>query len=152
MSGESITSSFTAATAFPFTVFGCFPNRSLLSAGASINVVALEDLLTCTAYYTGLWGEQYSDNRVGLQLKNFSLKGEDSPSVKVRKFLPQQSIACLDPPLPTMRRWGPRVGPGLRQAPVQCWVLTNFQGIVNMSSHENFLDDGAVRAGSAWTE
>jgi autotransporter-associated beta strand protein len=69
MSGESMDCKFDSTKApVIFAAKGYFPNRNLLSAGASISVVALKDRFTCTLYYNGEFGLKYSNNGLGGQL------------------------------------------------------------------------------------
>jgi uncharacterized protein with beta-barrel porin domain len=67
VSGESYDAEF-VGTDVPFTVVGYFPNRNLLSVGASITATALKDMLTFTVYYEGAFGKKYSDNGLGGQI------------------------------------------------------------------------------------
>ena len=69
LSGAEIQSKFATTTApVLFTVQGYFPDRNLLSVGASVSAVAFKDRFTCTLYYNGTFGPKYSDNGFGGQL------------------------------------------------------------------------------------
>jgi uncharacterized protein with beta-barrel porin domain len=65
-SGSKLTAEF-AGTDVPFTVVGYFPDRNLLSYGASLTGEALEGRLTYSVYYDGEQGRRYSDQKFGVQ-------------------------------------------------------------------------------------
>jgi autotransporter-associated beta strand protein len=69
MNGQGLEAEF-ADTYVPsfFTVNSYFPNRNLLSVGASMSAAIMKERLTCTLYYNGALGEKYSDHGVGGQL------------------------------------------------------------------------------------
>lgn len=67
--GSTYRSAFREAEAFPFTVTGYFPDRSLISPGLLITSSMLEDRLTLSAYYEGEFKGNYSANRLGGEVR-----------------------------------------------------------------------------------
>jgi len=56
-------------TDLPFDITGYFPNRSLFSPGVMISGLMLRDRLSIDLYYNGAFGEKYSENNYGGQIR-----------------------------------------------------------------------------------
>jgi fibronectin-binding autotransporter adhesin len=66
--GENTMTQF-ASTTVPFKVTGYFPNRNLFSPGVSVTSYWLEDALALELYYSGEYGQKYSDSSYGGQIR-----------------------------------------------------------------------------------
>jgi autotransporter-associated beta strand protein len=56
-------------TDLSFDITGYFPNRSLFSPGVLISGLMLKDRLSLDLYYNGAFGEKYSENNFGGQIR-----------------------------------------------------------------------------------
>lgn len=64
MNQKKIGTAFAGDTAFPFTVIGFLPTRSLLGLGFSLSSVLCNDRINTTLFYEGEFGPSYQDNSI----------------------------------------------------------------------------------------
>lgn len=69
LNGSSFQPTFVAVPTVPFIVTGTFVDRSLLSAGANLSLLAYDGNLAFTLYYNGLFGPAFQENGFGGQLR-----------------------------------------------------------------------------------